>query len=103
VVMTEGRGLERAVARVRQHDPFTAPAITVVLENFHPVRLAGPVRVEKIAEIEQHPVVLCNERAPRTPVEVQSGRFFVIRNVSALRYVADSCVGAPPMKGFPSI
>src|SRR5262249_44710009 len=64
VVVSEGCRFERPVARVRQHDPFAAPALAIRLEYLEPIGLAAAVLVDEVAEIvaeiEEDAIVLGN-------------------------------------------
>src|SRR4029453_6903923 len=59
-VVLERGGLERAVRRIREHDPLATPAVLVVLHDLQALGLGAPVLVDEgaevVAHVEQHPV-----------------------------------------------
>jgi len=80
-VVAVGRRLERAVARIRDHDPLTAPARLVLFHHLQALGLGAAKLVDEVAEIvadvDQDPVALGEVGAARalrgSPVRLLAG------------------------------
>src|SRR4029077_2659808 len=63
------RRLERAVARIRDHDPLASPARLVVLHDLQALGLAAAVVIDEVAEVvpdvDQDAIAPGDERAAR--------------------------------------